>query len=77
MDKVKTRKQGNAVMVTIAKKFNVPEGQEFYITKEADGTISLIPKIQDYFKDVTAGKFIDEEDSLAQNFTTVGNELDE
>ncbi|MFV5770088.1 type II toxin-antitoxin system PemI/MazE family antitoxin, partial [Mammaliicoccus sciuri] len=52
MDKVKTRKQGNAVMVTIAKKFNVPEGQEFYITKEADGTISLIPKIQDYFKDV-------------------------
>ncbi len=77
MDKVKTRKQGNAVMVTLAKKFNIPEGQEFYITKEVDGTISLIPKVQDYFEDVTVGAFIDEEDSLAENFKTVGSELDE
>ncbi|MFP4876736.1 hypothetical protein ACLFLI_18260 [Mammaliicoccus sciuri] len=30
------------------------------MTTQADGTISLIPKIQDYFKDVTAGEFIDE-----------------
>lgn len=77
MDKVKTRKQGNAVMVTLAKKFDVPEGKEFYITKETDGTISLIPKVQDYFEDVTKGSFIDEEDSLAENFATVGIELDD
>jgi len=77
MDKVKTRKQGNAVMVTLAKKFNVSEGQEFYITQEKDGTISLIPKIEDYFADVKKGEFIDDEDELAQNFTPTGSELDE
>ena len=77
MDKVKTRKQGNAVMVTLAKKFNVPEGQEFYITKEEDGTISLIPKIQDYFEDVEENEFVDEEDCLATNFQPVGSEVDE
>lgn len=77
MDKVKTRKQGNAVMVTLAKKFNIPEGQEFYITKEEDGTISLIPKVQDYFQGVGENEFVDEEDSLAANFKPVGSELDE
>ena len=56
MDKVKARKQGNAVMVTLAKKFNIPEGKEFYITQEKDGTISLIPKIKDYFEG--AGDFL-------------------
>ncbi|MDN6641215.1 MAG: AbrB family transcriptional regulator [Tetragenococcus sp.] len=77
MDKVKTRKQGNAVMVTLAKKFNVSEGQEFYITQEKDGTISLIPKIKDYFADVKEGEFVDDEDELAQVFTTTGSELDD
>ncbi|GMA48024.1 type II toxin-antitoxin system PemI/MazE family antitoxin [Tetragenococcus muriaticus] len=77
MDKVKTRKQGNAVMVTLAKKFNVSEGQEFYITQEKDGTISLIPKIEDYFADVKKDEFIDDEDELAQNFIPTGSELDE
>ncbi len=77
MDKVKTRKQGNALMVTIAKKFNVPEGQEFYITQEEDGTISLIPKVKDYFEGVEKNAFVDEEDSLATNYKPVGSELDE
>lgn len=77
MNKVKTRKQGNAIMITLSKKFNIPEGKEFYITEESDGTISLIPKVEDYFKDATAGAFIDDEDTLASNFKTVGSELDE
>lgn len=77
MDKVKTRKQGNAVMVTLAKKFNIPEGKEFYITQEEDGTISLIPKIKDYFEGVGENEFVDEEDTLATNFKPLGSELDE
>ncbi|GAA3016426.1 type II toxin-antitoxin system PemI/MazE family antitoxin [Tetragenococcus solitarius] len=77
MDKVKARKQGNVVTVTLAKKFNVSEGQEFYITQEKDGTISLIPKIVDYFADVEAGEFVDDEDKLAQSFfTTTRSELE-
>lgn len=77
MDTVKARKQGNAVMITLASKFNVAEGQIFYISKEEDGTISLIPKIEDYFADAVEGQFIDEEDELAVNFTTKSSELDE
>ncbi|AOF48431.1 MULTISPECIES: type II toxin-antitoxin system PemI/MazE family antitoxin [Enterococcaceae] len=77
MDKVKARKQGNAIMVTLAKKFNVSEGQEFYITQEKDGAISLIPKIEDYFADVVEGEFVDDEDKLARSISTIGSELDE
>lgn len=62
MDKVKARKQDNDIMVPLAKKFNVTEGQEFYVTKESDGIISLIPMVNDYFEDVTVGEFVDEED---------------
>ncbi|MCU5746269.1 AbrB family transcriptional regulator [Staphylococcus sp. SQ8-PEA] len=76
MDTVKARKQGNAVMVTLAKKFNVPEGKEFFVTKEDDGTISLIPKVDDYFENAEPGQFIDQEDTIAKNFSTRGNELD-
>lgn len=75
MEKVKTRKQGNAIMITLSKKFNVTEGQEFYITKEDDGTIALIPKVEDYFKNAEQGQYVDEEDVIATNFTTKGQEL--
>lgn len=77
MDEVKTRKQGNAVMVTLASKFEVPAGKTFYITKEEDGTISLIPKIEDYFASAKPGEFIDEEDELALNFSVESRLFDE
>ncbi|MCG3401962.1 type II toxin-antitoxin system PemI/MazE family antitoxin [Staphylococcus massiliensis] len=77
MDQVKTRKQGNSITVTIDQKFNVPEGKEYYITQEEDGTISLIPKIEDFFRHVQHGQYMDDEDALAQNFTTKGNEISE
>ncbi|GAA5422565.1 putative uncharacterized protein [Tetragenococcus halophilus subsp. halophilus] len=77
MDKVKARKQGDVVTVTLSKKFNIVEGQEFYITQEKDGTISLIPKIGDYFADVGEEEFVDDDDELSQRFFTTGSELDE
>ncbi|MEO1769689.1 type II toxin-antitoxin system PemI/MazE family antitoxin [Candidatus Enterococcus ferrettii] len=77
METVKTRKQGNAVMVTIASQFNVPAGTTYYITKEKDGTILLIPKVEDYFANASAGQFIDEEDVLAKNIMIKGNDLDD
>lgn len=75
MDKVKTRKQGNAIMVTLSKKLNIGEGEEFYITKEDDGTIALVPKVEDYFENAKQGQFVDEEDLIATNFTTKGQEM--
>lgn len=77
MEIVKARKQGNAVTITLASKFNIAEGQMFYISKEEDGTITLIPKIEDYFENAVEGQYIDEEDELAATFSTRGSELDE
>ena len=77
MDTVKTRKQGNAVMVTLASKYGVPAGNVYYISKEEDGTISLIPKIEDYFVSAKKNEFIDEEDELAPNFSGESGSFDE
>lgn len=77
MDIVKTRKQGNSVMVTIASKFDVPEGKIYYITQEPDGTISLIPKVEDYFAGAKMNEYIDKEDDLAREFTVESGTLDE
>ncbi|MGM9904101.1 hypothetical protein A5844_002155 [Enterococcus sp. 10A9_DIV0425] len=77
MDTVKTRKQGNAVMVTLASKYGIPAGKTYYISKEDDGTISLIPKIEDYFATAKQNEFVDKEDELAMNFSVESRLLDE
>ncbi|EPH67438.1 type II toxin-antitoxin system PemI/MazE family antitoxin [Enterococcus casseliflavus] len=77
LDTVKTRKQGNAVMVTLASKFEIPAGKTYFISKENDGTISLIPKIDDYFLAAKEKEFVDEEDMLAADFIVEGRQLDE
>lgn len=77
MDTVKTRKQGNSVMVTISSKFGVPEGKTYYITQETDGTISLIPKIEDYFAEVKLNEYIDDEDDIAKYIEVESGTLDE
>lgn len=77
MDTVKTRKQGNAVMVTLASKFKVPAGKTYYISQETDGTISLIPKVEDYFAKAKENEFVDPEDDLVRNFEVESRLLDE
>ncbi len=46
MDKVKARKQGDVVTVTLSKKFNIVEGQEFYITQEKMEQSRLFLKLE-------------------------------
>ncbi|WP_438781703.1 type II toxin-antitoxin system PemI/MazE family antitoxin [Enterococcus sp. DIV0187] len=77
MDTVKTRKQGNAVMVTLASKFDVPAGKMYYINQEPDGTISLIPKVEDYFAHVRENEFVDVEDDMAISLEIESRILDE
>ncbi|WP_312498750.1 type II toxin-antitoxin system PemI/MazE family antitoxin [Enterococcus sp.] len=77
MDTVRTSKHGNAVMVTLASKFEVPEGKPYYISKADDGTISLIPKIVDYFVSAQPGEYVDEEDDMARNFSISDTLLDD
>ena len=77
MDIVKTRKQWNSVMVTIANKFDVPGDKTYYITQETDGTILLIPKVEDYFAGIKKNEYIDKEDELARGFTVESGTLEE
>ena len=77
MDTVKARKQGNAIMVTLASKLAVKEGQEFYYFKDEEGIISLIPKAEDFFQNAKKGEFVDDEDELSLNFVPSGSELDD
>lgn len=53
METTKARKQGNSMMITLASKFNVKAGQEFYVIKNDDGSFELIPKMEDYFLNST------------------------
>ncbi len=57
METLKTRKQGNSVIITIPATFGVAEGEEFYLQRSENGTISLVPKIRDYFADAKEGEF--------------------
>ena len=55
--KRKTRKQGNSVMINIPSEFKVEEGSEYSLVKKSDGTITLIPQIENYFDNATLGEF--------------------
>lgn len=62
MDTVKTRLQDDEVIVTLDHKFNIPAGKTFYICEEQNGTISLIPKVDDYFATAKENEFINEDE---------------
>ena len=44
MNTVKARNQGNSTVLTIPKSFNVSQGAEFTVTRQADGSILYQPK---------------------------------
>lgn len=48
--KVKTRKQGNSLMVTIPSSFEIPENAEYTPVMDENGIISFIPVHQNLFK---------------------------
>lgn len=55
--KSKTRKQGNSIMITIPAVMNVEEGKEFIIYKKENGSIVLVPRIDDYFATAKDGEY--------------------
>ena len=48
MTSTKTRKQGNSLVITIPAKLGIKEGEEFLIIKKENGTVALIPKVEDF-----------------------------
>lgn len=74
MATVKTRKQGNALVITLEKSLNLKEGQEFYSIKQPNGTIALIPKVDDIYANVKENEYLDmDTDNIAQSYN--GEEL--
>ncbi|AKP68457.1 hypothetical protein ABM34_09900 [Companilactobacillus ginsenosidimutans] len=47
---MKTRKQGNALVISIPSKFNIPEGIEYIAMKQDDGSLIFTPKSENIFK---------------------------
>ena len=57
MEIIKTRKQGNSVIITIPASLGVAEGEEFYLQRSDNGIITLVPKIRDYFKNAKENEY--------------------
>lgn len=47
---MKTRKQGNSLVISIPKKFGIEEGVEYMAIKGEDGAITFIPKEENFYK---------------------------
>lgn len=72
MEKIKTKKTGNSIVLNIGKKLGIPEGKEYIIHKETNGTIILVPVVEDYFADPDLN--IEDIDSVAEDFSPLGIE---
>ena len=48
---MKTRKQGNAIVLTVATKFNIKENQEYVAIKGEMGSITYVPKMKNIFRE--------------------------
>lgn len=64
MSAIKARKQGNSIMITIPSALGVKAGEEFFVIKKDNGSITLIPKEKDHFAKVEDGEYyLPEEDA--------------
>jgi hypothetical protein len=75
LDKVKSRKQGNSIVVTLSSKLNIDEGKEFYVYKSASGAITLLPKVEDYFESLKKEDFeLSDIDNFSVDYQPQGSE---
>lgn len=73
---VKTRKQGNSIMITIPASFNIGENVEYEPILNKDGVISLMPvrrNLYDYASSKNLRSAIDR-DNNGDNGTLIGKE---
>lgn len=57
MEVSKARREGKSIIITIPEKLGVVEGEEFYMQRNDNGTILLVPKIHDYFAGAKNSEF--------------------
>ncbi len=75
METTKIRKQGNSLVLTISKNLGYELGTEFFISKETDGSLILIPKVPDIYANASENEYKDmDTDNLATGFVPGGAE---
>lgn len=52
---VKSRKVGNSIAITIPREINIHENESYFITKDENGIIFLIPKIENVYQTLEDG----------------------
>lgn len=75
METVTTRRQGNAVAITLTKKLGIKAGETYYLSKRKDGSIIMIPKVKDIFENVQPQEYYDADtDDLVRDYQPKGAE---
>lgn len=75
METVTTRKQGNAVAITLTKKLGIKPGETYYLSKRKDGSIVMVPKVKDIFENVQPREYYDADtDNLVRDYQPKGAE---
>lgn len=75
MEIVTTRKQGNTVAITLAKKLGIKPGETYYLSKRKDGSIIMVPKVKDIFENVQPQEYYDADtDNLVRDYHSMGAE---
>ena len=54
---VNIQKQGDSFIIELPSALGLKEGAEYFVQKQKDGTILLVPKIDDYFEMASEGEF--------------------
>lgn len=72
---MKTRKQGNAIVLTVPTKFNIEPNQEFVAIKGEMGSITYVPKVKNIFKEaLDKNEDLRFEDEFEEDSQLVGRE---
>lgn len=75
MRTVKTRKQGNAVTVTVPKNLNIEPGKEYVVMKGENGSFTYIPKLEDIFEKAEREELDLRPNDIWENDNPTGREL--
>ena len=75
MFSIKARKQGNPIMIILPSALGVKEGEEFFLIRKDNGSITLVPKVEDHFADVKDGEYYLPEEDVG--YSPADGELDE
>jgi len=72
--KCKTIRQNDSVMINIPDEFDIEAGKEYSLIKKDNGSIILIPGLENYFDNARSGEF--HEPLEWEDIDVEGRELD-